>query len=67
MNDRQLIENIVAYVNITGDTSLDAEEAVIQLLASHQRLRDQNAAQHCWFRAAWYWRRLLLTWSGFPW
>jgi hypothetical protein len=63
------MNDIVAYVNsIVGPgTIYNYEESVGHLLASHRRLREQNAERHQWFRGAPYWRRLLFTWSGYPW
>jgi len=67
-------ENLVAYANslnghLMFDTepALNREDAVRRIVASHVRMREREAAGRRWFRTASYWRRLLLTWSGYPW
>jgi len=62
-------ENLVAYANsFNGDTAVLCEnQAVQKITATHVRMRDREAEGRRWFRSAPYWRRLLLTLSGYPW
>jgi len=62
-------ENLIAYTNSFGTErlALNKDEAVQEIVASHVRMREREAAGRRWFRTASYWRRLLLTWSGYPW
>ncbi len=62
-------ENLIAYANsLGGDTiALCEEQAVRKIVATHACMRDREAEGRRWFRLASYWRRLLLTLSGYPW
>ena len=62
-------ENIVSYANsfATERLALNKDEAVRKIVASHVQMRKRATAGRRWFRAASFWRRLLLTWSGYPW
>ena len=62
-------DNLIAYANsfATEHLALNRDEAVRKIVASHVRMREREAASRRWFRTASYWRRLLLTLSGYPW
>jgi len=62
-------ENLIAYANsFNGDTiALCEKRAVRKIVATYARMRDRGAKGRRWFRLAPYWRRLLLTLSGYPW
>jgi len=62
-------ENLMAYANsfATERLALNKDEAIRKIVASHVGMREREAASRRWFRTASYWRRLLLTLSGYPW
>ena len=62
-------ENLIAYANsFSCDTiALCEKQAIRKIVASHVRMKNREAEGRRWFRLASYWRRLLLTLSGYPW
>jgi hypothetical protein len=63
-------ESVLAYANSIYTHQppvIGVVKAALRLVAGHRKLNARATAGKRWLRSARWWRRLLLTWSGYPW